>query len=99
METVIVTRHPGTVAWLAQRGITGSVIAHACPDDVRDKHVYGVIPLRLAAVADLVTIVDMSELTPEQRGRDLSPPEMDAAGAVMCTYCVEVVPPQQETER
>ena len=28
-EFVIVTRHSGAVAWLAERGITGEVIAHA----------------------------------------------------------------------
>lgn len=86
--SVIVTRHAGLVAWLASRGITGEVKAQVGPDDVRGKRVYGVLPLHLAAEAAEVVTVDMPDLKPEQRGQDLTPAEMDAAGAVMTAYSV-----------
>lgn len=87
-EVLIVTRHAGLVAWLAGRGITGRVIAQATPADVRGKRVIGVLPLHLAAEAAEVVTVDMPGLKPEQRGQDLTPAEMDAAGAYLVTYVV-----------
>ena len=89
--TVIVTRHAGLIAWLAARGITGDVIAQATPDDVSGKHVIGALPLHLAALADRVTTVDMPSLTAAQRGQDLTPEEMDAAGATLTSYEVSIV--------
>lgn len=85
---IIVTRHAGLIAWLAQRGITGHVIAQATVADVRGKRVYGVLPLHLAAEAAEVVTVDMPLLKPEQRGVDLTPAQMDEAGASMSTYQV-----------
>lgn len=87
-DSIIVTRHAGLVAWLAERGITGEVKAQVGPDDVRGKRVYGVLPLHLAAEAAEVVTVDMPLLKPEQRGQDLTPAQMDAAGAVMTAYSV-----------
>ena len=87
-ETIIVTRHAGLVEWLAGRGITGKVIAQATAADVRGKRVIGVLPLHLAAEAAEVVTVDMPGLKPEQRGQDLSPEQMDAAGAALSVYIV-----------
>ena len=87
-ETIIVTRHAGLVEWLAERGITGRVISQATPADVRGKRVVGVLPLHLAAEAAEVVTVDMPGLKPEQRGQDLSPEQMDAAGAALSVYIV-----------
>ena len=87
-ETIIVTRHAGLVEWLAERGITGRVISQATPQDVRGKRVIGVLPLHLAAEAAEVVVVDMPRLRPEQRGQDLTPAEMDEAGAALTTYVV-----------
>lgn len=86
--TVIVTRHAGLVAWLEARGIAGTVIAQATPADVQGKRVIGALPLHLAALADEVIAVDLPNLSAEQRGRDLTPAEMDAAGATMTRYTV-----------
>lgn len=90
--TKIITRHQPLVDWLAARGITGEVIAQATADDVRGQHVYGVLPLWLAAEAESVTEVSMPDITLEQRRRnaagDMSVEEMDAAGAHLVTYCV-----------
>ncbi len=89
---IIVTRHQPLIDWLAARGITGEVIAQATVEDVRGLHVYGVLPLWLAAEAESVTEVSMPDITLEQRKRnasgDMSVEEMDAAGAHMVTYKV-----------
>lgn len=90
-SNIIVTRHAGLVAWLAARGVAGDVIPHATPEMVAGKDVYGVLPLHLAALAASVTVVDMPRLAPEQRGQDLTPAEMDSAGATMHTYEVRMV--------
>lgn len=85
---VIVTRHTGLVAWLEARGITGEVIAHATESSVAGKTVVGALPLHLAAKASAVIAIDLPGLKPEQRGQDLTPAEMDAAGATMRKYRV-----------
>jgi len=92
MTWLIISRHPGVVAWLAARGITGEVVAHATPDLVRGRDVIGVLPLALAAEAGTVTSIDLPGLQPEQRGRDLTPAEMDSAGAILRRYCVQSLP-------
>ena len=86
---VIVTRHSGAVEWLRRRGITGEVISHVSdPAQVADRTVYGVLPLHLAALADEVVSVDLPNLRPDQRGKDLTPEEMDEAGANLRRYRV-----------
>lgn len=89
---LIVTRHAGLVAWLAERWIVGETIAHATPENVAGRAVIGALPLHLAALAESVTVVDMPGLIAEQRGRDLTPAEMDAAGASLSTFRVTRVP-------
>ena len=89
-DTIIVTRHGGLIDWLAQRGITGDVVSHVnTPSQVEGKRVYGVLPLHLAALAAEVIVVDMPRLDPELRGTDLTPAQMDAAGATLARYRVE----------
>jgi len=89
MEYIIVTRHAGLTQWLAMRGITGSVRTHVADRaDIAERHVVGVLPLFLAAAAASITTVDLPGLTPEQRGVDLTPDEMDAAGATLRRYRV-----------
>jgi len=88
---IIVTRHRGLVEWLSSRGIEGRVLTHATEEDVSGKNVIGNLPLKLAAAANTVTTVEMPGLKPEQRGKDLSPEEMDAAGARLRAYKVTEV--------
>ena len=92
-ETLIVTRHAGIVEWLAQHGITGEIKPppQVGRDDVTGKVVVGALPLHLAALALEVIVVDMPGLKPEQRGQDLTPAEMDAAGAQISRYVVRKV--------
>ena len=92
-ETVIVSRHAGAVAWLAARGITGRVITHAAPEDVAGNIVVGNLPLHLAALALRVGSIDLPNLAAADRGRDLTPAEMDAAGASVQWYEVKAVQP------
>ena len=88
MNAVIVTRHAGLVEWLRRHGVDGEVVSQATVSVVAGKDVYGVLPLYLAARAASITTVDMPLLRPDQRGVDLAPDEMDAAGAVMTRYRV-----------
>lgn len=82
---LIVTRHKTLVEWLNKHGITGTVMEQVTPEDVRGKHVYGILPLWLAAEADVVTEVSMPGMPLEARkrvnGGDFSVDEMDEWGA------------------
>lgn len=90
MRTIIVTRHAGAVEWLARHGITGEVIPHvADPALIRGRVVIGALPLHLAAEAECIGSIDLPGLPPEKRGADLTPEEMDAAGAALHWYVVE----------
>jgi putative CRISPR-associated protein (TIGR02620 family) len=74
METVIITRHPALVDYLIDAGICAEetpVIAHATSSDIAEKHVIGVLPINLAALAAKVTVVPLA-LPQELRGVELS---------------------------
>jgi len=92
MDTVIVTRHGAAVEWLRRKGITGKVIAQATLEDVKGKDVIGVLPYWLGSLANSVTEISMPNLTLEQRQKnaqgDMSPEEMDEAGAKLVRYVV-----------
>jgi len=91
-EFVIVTRHSGVIEWLARHGISGQVIAHvADPAQVAGRAVIGNLPLHLAALATRIGSIDMPGLRADQRGADLSPEEMDAAGAALSWYEVRAL--------
>jgi putative CRISPR-associated protein (TIGR02620 family) len=90
VDPVIVTRHAGLVAWLETQEITGEVISHVTsPDQVAGRVVYGILPLHLAAEAEEVVVVDMPRLPAELRGVDLTPEQMEEAGATLSRYRVE----------
>ena len=72
---------------ISGHGITGKVIASATPDDIRDKHVIGALPLHLAALALDVTTVDYN-CPFDLRGKDLTAQQLDDLGAVLNTYTV-----------
>ena len=85
METIIITRHPALVDLLRERGIEGRVLTHATPEDVTGRHVVGVLPLHLAALAYRVT-VPVLELRQEERGRELDLDEVRARFRGLETY-------------
>jgi putative CRISPR-associated protein (TIGR02620 family) len=93
MEKVIISQHPGLVAWLAERGIVGRVLPRATPAEIAGAEVYGALPWHLAVLAASVTVVELPGLHLEDRGGDLSPEEMDRAGARLQRYTVQAVGP------
>lgn len=87
---VVVTRHEALVEYLVEAGIVDPgtpVIPHATEDHVRGRHVIGVLPLRLAALAESVTEIPLS-LPPEARGRELSLDEVRRYAGLPATYVV-----------
>jgi putative CRISPR-associated protein (TIGR02620 family) len=86
MKTVIISRHPGLVAWLATKGITGEVVSHleGIPSGEPTNFV-GILPVQV--ISDLLNhghefvSVILPSIRAEDRGKELSPAEMDSAGA------------------
>lgn len=92
MKKVIVTRHWGLVRWLRQKYphlMSAELVETATAQDVTGHHVYGVLPLHLAALADKVSVVEFK--TPVRGGMDLSAEQMDEAGAFLRTFKVTEV--------
>ena len=87
-NNIIVTRHAGLVEFLASRGVTGTVVAHATAENVKGKDVYGILPLNLAALCRTITSVDMA-LPAEKRGAELSATEVAEYFTGMTTYVVK----------
>lgn len=71
---VVVTRHPALVEYLTEQGVVPAgteVVAHATVEQVRGRHVFGVLPLHLAAEAASVTEVTL-RVPAELRGVELT---------------------------
>lgn len=90
-QSLVVTRHPALVEYLAEIGLITDgvrVIAHATEEDVRGAHVFGVLPLRLAALAWRVTEIPL-DLPAELRGAELSLDQIHQYAGEPATYSVE----------
>ena len=96
-DHIIVTRHPALVRYIQENGIAPKgtpVIPHAKPRDVIGKHVYGVIPLRLAHLARSVTEVPImreacdakAEITYDRFCQIALPPVVLRAEVISGTY-------------
>jgi len=86
MRTFIVTRHPGAVAWLKEKGFTGEVMPHLSPEIVNSgDRVIGVLPITLAAElvkkGVKVFVISLPKVAFGDRGQELTPAEMGKAGA------------------
>lgn len=71
---VVVTRHPALVEYLTELGVVPAgteVVTHATAEQVRGRHVFGVLPLHLAAEAASVTEVTL-HVPAELRGVELT---------------------------
>ena len=91
MDFVVVTRHQALVAYLQEIGLIPgevAVIPHATPEDIRGKHVIGVLPLRLAAEAETVTEVPL-DLPAELRGQELTLEQIRQHAGQPQTYKVQ----------
>ena len=87
---VIVTRHPALAQVLREDAVVPEatpVIEHATADNVRGRHVYGVLPLHLAAEADRLTTVDL-DLPAELRGQELTVEQVRQYRTGSTTYLV-----------
>jgi len=87
-KTLIVTRHAGAVKWLKSKGIKGINVYNLQEEDVeKGDKIYGVLPLTLVAKAiekgAEVTLLMLPSIAYEDRGKELTPEEMDEAGAYM----------------
>lgn len=91
-DAIIVTRHMGAVQWLAQKGIRGRHMERVKRAEVRGKTIYGVVPLPMAALAKEVYIIEMPKMDQDQTRSEMTPDEMDKAGAVLVRYRVERFP-------
>jgi hypothetical protein len=92
-DTIVVTRHPALLDLLVERGLVRPgtpAIAHATPEDVRGRHVIGVLPLSLAAIAATVTEIEL-RLSPEHRGRELGIEELRQVAGPARTYIVRAL--------
>jgi len=93
METVIVTRHPALVQLLEELGLCPAgtpVVSHVAPADIAGKHVIGVLPLSLAALAAQVTELPLA-LPPDLRGKELDLETLKKVAGAPVTYKVTVV--------
>ena len=71
---VVVTRHAALVEYLTELGVVPAgteVVTHATTEQVRGRHVFGVLPLHLAAEAASVTEVTL-HVPAELRGVELT---------------------------
>jgi hypothetical protein len=100
-EFVIVTRHPAFLELLRRRGLVPPntpVVEHATPEDVRGRHVFGQLPLELAALAASLTTICI-DVPQEMRGQELPLEWLLLHAGEARTYRVDETPtPQWEDE-
>lgn len=87
---IIVTRHPALVTYILEARIAPvdtPVVTHVTDDDVRDKHVIGVLPMRLAALAATMTEIPL-QIPEYLRGKELSYDDMKEVAGEAVTYVV-----------
>ena len=90
-NVVVVTRHAALVEYLRELELVGEdckVISHATPEEIEGKHVIGVLPIALAALAEKVTVVPLN-LPAELRGVELGIEEVRAHAGAPETFRVE----------
>ena len=93
MNCIIVTRHNALIEYLEELGVVPAgtpVIAHATEEDVCGKHVFGVLPMRLAAKAAMLTEVSMT-IPVEWRGVELTLEQIKACKPELFTYRINLL--------
>lgn len=82
----IITRHVGAIEWLRKKGFNGLVFQHLESEQILAGNIYiGVLPVPLIqeilSAGSRFYLLVLPEVSQEQRGREMTPDEMDAAGA------------------
>ena len=88
MSVLIVTRHAGLVAYLIAEGLVPAdveVVSHASPENVADKHVWGVLPHSLSCLTRSFTEIPL-DLPAELRGVELSEDQVRKYAGEAVTY-------------
>ena len=90
---IVVSRHKAAIEFIRQemcwRPGSFRVVESATADDVQGMHVYGNLPMHLAALAAKVTVVEFAGEAPRGQEYDLS--AMQKAGARLVTYQAQPV--------
>ena len=87
---IVITRHAGLVEYLEEAGIIPAgtpVIGQASIEDVKGKHVIGVLPNFLAVHAASITEIPL-DIPAELRGRELSVEQVRAYAGTPVTYVI-----------
>ena len=87
---LVVTRHAGLVSYLKSEGIIDDatiVTPHATPENVRDKHVLGVLPHSLSCLCESFTEVPLN-LPADLRGKELTEQDVRQYAGQPVTYTV-----------
>jgi len=90
---IIVTRHPSMVALLVKEGLVDSstpVLAHASAEEIRGKHVFGVLPHSLSCLTASFTEIPL-RIPAEMRGKELSLDDLQKFAGEAVTYTVSKV--------
>lgn len=90
-DPLIITDHPGVVAWLKKQDIEGEVVSKARVQDVQDRVVYGELPLYLAALAARVCVVCAVGLDLTDYSTSITYDELVAMEPHLHCYVVEAV--------
>lgn len=86
-EVIIVSKFPGTINWLRNRGINGHIVDRVrTASQIQNAIVVGVLPPRLAAFTYKHGTVDLPGLRVDQLGKPLSEQELEEAGAKVLWY-------------
>jgi len=96
---VVVTRHPGLLEVLVEKGIATAetpVVSHEAAEDIRGKHVAGVLPLALAAECASVTEISLN-IPAELRGKELSADQVRQFFAGVHVFTVRDITPKPAT--
>lgn len=84
-KTVIITRHAGAIEWLKSKGYGGEVMPHFNGEVEEGATYIGVLPIpmihHIINGGGRFILLTLPQIAFGERGQELSPEEMEAAGA------------------